>query len=314
MLALGGMLVAALVVSAVHWHTRPPAVTPNAAALSPPEAALRVYHLGHSLVGRDMPAMLAQLAQAAGYADHAFDSQLGWGTSLRAHWYPEVEIGGFEAENDHPRFRPAHEAVASGDYDAVILTEMVELRDAIRFHESGDYFRRWARAARAARPDVRLFLYETWHAREDRETWLNRLESDPATLWKGEVLAPSWADERLGPVHLIPAGRVLAAFTRALEERGGVEGLADETGLFLRATDGSLDTIHLNDLGSYLVALTHFAVLYHRPVQGLPHALLRADGSVADAPSAEAALLMQQVVWDVLRTTPYTGLGTGPDT
>lgn len=315
-LALAGLLVVAAALGAGHWYTRghvvSPTVTPNAPAMPPPESAMQVYHLGHSLVGRDMPAMLAQLAQAGGYPAHGFDSQLGWGTSLRAHWYPDVEIGGFEPENDHPRFRPAHEAIGSGEYDAVILTEMVELRDAIRYFDSGTYFHQWARAARQARPDVRLFLYETWHARDDRETWLNRLESDPYELWKGHVMAPAWADEGLGPVHLIPAGRVLSRFTRALEERGGVEGLEDETGLFLRNEDGTLDTIHMNDLGSYLVALTHFSVLYQRPVEGLPHALLRADGTAADAPSPEAAQLMQQVVWEVVRTTPFTGLQTGP--
>ena len=34
--------------------------------LPPPETPLRVYHLGHSLVGRDMPVILEQLAGAAG--------------------------------------------------------------------------------------------------------------------------------------------------------------------------------------------------------------------------------------------------------
>ncbi len=41
--------------------------------LPAPEGPLTVFHLGHSLVGRDMPAMLAQLA---GHGSHA--SQLGW--------------------------------------------------------------------------------------------------------------------------------------------------------------------------------------------------------------------------------------------
>src|SRR6056297_2905194 len=54
--------------------------------LPPPDGALAVYHLGHSLVGRDMPAMLGQLASAAGREDHGYDSQLGWGTTLKAHW------------------------------------------------------------------------------------------------------------------------------------------------------------------------------------------------------------------------------------
>ncbi len=105
------------------WATPPrpdPAIV-NAAygtPLTPPPGPLRVFHLGHSLVGRDMPAMLAQLAGEG----HRYDSQLGWGTSLREHWEPDLEINGFETSNGHPRFRPAHEAIASGDYDAVVLT------------------------------------------------------------------------------------------------------------------------------------------------------------------------------------------------
>ena len=46
---------------------------------------------------------------------------------------------GFEA-----RFREAHDAIGSGDYDAVILTEMVELRDAIRYHDSARALVDWA--------------------------------------------------------------------------------------------------------------------------------------------------------------------------
>ncbi|KPQ06982.1 MAG: hypothetical protein HLUCCA12_08395 [Rhodobacteraceae bacterium HLUCCA12] len=315
--ALVAILALSGAVAALHRDARPRAdeqiITPNAPALAPPEGALQVYHLGHSLVGRDMPAMVRQLAEAAGIPGHGYHSQLGWGTPLRAHWYPDAEIAGFERENDHPQFRLAHEAIDSGDYDAVVLTEMVELRDAIEYHDSGTYFREWARAARQARPGVRLYLYETWHPRDDQDEWLARLDSDPVALWKGHVLAPSWADDALGPVHLIPAGRVMAAFTRAVRDRGGVDGLADETGLFQRNDDGTLDTIHINDLGNYLVALTHFAVLYHRPVQGLPHALRRADGTRADAPSDEAAQLMQEVVWDVIRDTPFTGLAQESD-
>ena len=83
-----------------------------------PGGARQVYHLGHSLVGRDMPAMLAQLAGPG----HGYASQLGWGAALRSHWEPDVAVNGFETENAHPAWRDAHEAVGSGDYDALVLT------------------------------------------------------------------------------------------------------------------------------------------------------------------------------------------------
>jgi hypothetical protein len=265
--------------------------------LPPPPSPMRVYHLGHSLVGRDMPAMLAQLAGEG----HGYESQLGWGATLKAHWGDDT-IAGHAEENAHPRFRPAAEAVDSGDYDAVVLTEMVEIRAALRYHDSPAYLRRWAGRVLEARPDARVFLYETWHELDDPEGWLSRLDRDSRRYWEGELLAGAQAPGDLSqPVHVIPAGQVMARFARAVAELGGVEGVADASDLFA-------DTIHVNDLGAYLVALTHYAVLYQRSPVGLPRQLLRADGTPADAPGPETARLMQQAVWEVVTGYPKTGV------
>ena len=153
---------------------------------------MRVYHLGHSLVGRDMPAMLAQLAGEG----HRYESQLGWGATLKAHWGDDT-VAGFAEENAHPRFRAAREAADSADYDAVVLTEMVEIRDAIRYHDSPAYLRRWADRILGARPDARVFLFETWHPLDDPEGWLNRLDRDLGRYWEGELLARAQADGEL---------------------------------------------------------------------------------------------------------------------
>lgn len=273
--------------------------------LAPPNDGLRVFHLGHSLVGRDMPAMLEQLAGAG----HSHESQLGWGTSLKQHWEPDEPINGFDAENDHPRFRDAKDAIRSGDYDAVVLTEMVELSDAIRYHDSPRYFAQWADLAREASPDGRIYLYETWHNLDDPKGWLTRLDADLPALWEGKLLLPDLGKAGVErPVYVIPAGQVMAEFVRRVEAQGGVDGIAGREDLFARQADGTLDTIHINDLGAYLVALTHYAVLYGKSPQGLPHNLLRADGTAAVAPSAEAAQLMQDTVWDVVRAYPKTGV------
>ena len=294
----------------LYWHlTRAPSaasVRSRLTGLSVPKPArpMTVFHLGHSLVNRDMPAMLAQLAPPG----HQYDSQLGWGTTLQAHW-GDAPINGFEAENAHPRFRPALEAVQSGDYDAIVLTEMVEIRASIRYYDSPVYLARWAEAALKARPDVRLYLYETWHQLDDSEGWLERLDRDHDRYWLSRVLGP--ALERLPAgtrIHLIPAGQVLAAFVRAVEARGGLGNVRDRSDLFARAEDGTLDVIHLNDIGNYLVALVHFAVLYQESPLGLPNALLRADGSPAVAPDPEVARLMQETTDSVVRSLGLSGL------
>jgi hypothetical protein len=285
-----------------------PGVPSNAPAMAPPAQAMRVFHLGHSLVGRDMPAFVTQLAHAAGHGGHRHESQLGWGTPLRDHWYPDIEPAGFETENAHAQFRPARAAVQSGEYDAIILTEMVELRDAIRWHAAPEYLHRWTALARAARPDVRVYLYESWHDLLHPEGFVNRLDRDGPELWEGALLARVWADPSLGPVHLIPAGRVIAALLRQIARDGPLPGLAQAADLFARNPDGSQDTIHLNDQGHYLVALAHLGVLYKRPVAGLPFALRRADGSAALPPSASVAAMMQQIVWETISTLSVTGI------
>lgn len=275
--------------------------------LSPPAEMLRVYHLGHSLVGEEIPAMVQQLAGAG----HSYESQLGWGASLQAHWEPDVEINGFESMNSHPRHRDAHTAVASGDYDAVVLTEMVEIKAAIEYFDSWKYLRQWAATAWQARPETRVYLYETWHEITDPEGWLTRLDRDLGQYWETEILARALNDETLAqPIYVIPAGQVFAAFVRALEARGGVDGLTGKEDLFGLRKDGTQDPIHLSDIGTYLVALTHYAVLYHRDPRGLPRALMKADGSPAVAPGPAAALLMQETVWDVV--TRYSKTGVAP--
>ncbi|UWR23515.1 hypothetical protein [Sulfitobacter sp. S190] len=273
------------------------------ARVTPPTAPMRVYHLGHSLVGRDMPAMLAQLAGQG----HSYASQLGWGTSLRQHWEPDAPINGFETENAHAQFMPARAAVGSGAFDAVILTEMVELRDALRYHDSAAYLARWAALAHEARPDTRLYLYETWHRTDDPDGWLARIDADLDALWLGKVAYPAAAATGR-PIHVIPAGQVLAAIARAIAGQDGIGNLTTRDALFARTDDGTPDAIHLSDLGAYAVALTHYAVLYHRSPEGLPLALLRADGSAAQAPDAVAGAMMQRVVWDVVRRVQESGV------
>lgn len=304
-------LVVAAVAGGLWWWTQmrgPKPLPPEAVAerlappLSAPDGPLAVYHLGHSLVGRDMPAMLAQLA------GHPYASQLGWGTSLRDHWAGTVN--GFDAENAHPAHRPAAEALDSGDYPVVVLTEMVEIRNAIRNHDSPEYLARWAARARAARPDARIYLYETWHWTDDPEGWLERIDADSARYWQGQVLAGALAREGVGQIHIIPGGPVMAAAARAMEA-GEVPGLTSRDDLFARDASGTVDKVHFNDIGAYLMALTHYAVIYQRSPEGLPHALMRADGSPATAPSPEAAQVLQRIVWDTVSGYGLTGMPAG---
>jgi hypothetical protein len=293
-----GLAVAALLAAGMFVLCRPGRLDEAAFAaaygqpLPPLAGPVAVYHLGHSLVGRDMPAMLAQLA---GH-DHA--SQLGWGVSLREHQTGEVR--GMAEENRSPAFRPVDEALASGDYPVVVLTEMVELKDAIRYHGSAEALAYWAKTARQANPAVRIYLYETWHRRDDPAGWLARLDADLPALWEGALLRRAMARPGVGVIHVIPGGQVMAAVERAAAA-GEIPGLAGTDALFA-------DEIHFNDLGAWLMANTHYAVIYGRSPVGLPVALRKADGTAATAVAPDMARALQEVVWRVVTSYPATGV------
>lgn len=267
--------------------------------LPQPALPLTVYHLGHSLVGGLLPAMLSQLG------GNAYAKQLGFGASLRQHWQGDVD--GMDQANDPDHFREPRAALGSGAYDVAVLTEMLELRDAIRWHETPEYLSRWIRLARQARPDIRIYLYETWHWLDDPKGWLHRLDADRTALWEDGVLRPAMGYPDVGTVYVIPGGSVMAACVRLIEQ-GAVPGVSSRRDLFAVNTDGSPDPIHFNDLGAYLMALTHFATIYQRSPQGLPHQLHSPDGSPAMAFAPEAASLLQEVVWRVVSGYRLTGV------
>ncbi len=297
------LLAVATVVGAVRFGTTKPmdAETFNTLYDVPapaPGNPQNVFHLGHSLVGPDMPAMLMQLAGLG----HDYSSQLGWGTPLKAHWEPDEPINGFELRNMPADYADARQAITTGDYNTLVLTEMVEIRDAIKYFDSAKYLHEWVQLGRQSNPDMRIYLYETWHTLDGKEDWLDRIDKDLERYWETEILRRALArEDQPQPVFVIPAGQVMAQFVRDIESRGGVGPVSGRNDLFS-------DNIHLSDYGTYLIALTHYAVLYQTSPVGLPHDLTRADGTLAADPGPEAAQLMQKIVWDVVQAYKRTGV------
>lgn len=273
--------------------------------LTPPAQKLDVYHLGHSLVNRDMPHMLRQLAGEG----HEFSSQIGWGSTLQSHWEPDIEVAGYAQENTHAEHVEVHEAITNKNIDAFIMTEMVEINDSIRYFDSAKYVSLFAEKVAKHNPDARIYLYETWHNIDDPQGWLNRLQADLPKFWEAKILDVALTKlDGSPPIHLIPAGQALLSY---FEQAGALDNpliLSDIEELFAKNEDGSQDTIHLNDLGNYFVALVHYTVLYHKNPVGLPHQLTRADGTAYLSPTKETAQLMQKVAWEVATNHPRTGV------
>ncbi|MFN3685743.1 hypothetical protein [Salinarimonas sp.] len=274
-----------------------------ATPLPPPEGPLAVFHLGHSLVGRDMPRMLAAMAPVG----HRYASQLGWGTTLQAHWRADAPIPGFETVDLHPLHEDVHGALDSGDFDVLVLTEMVELRDAIRHFDSPRFLRAFAERALAGNPAIRVYLYETWHRLDDPEGFLERIDRDLPRAWEGELLARAQAGEPLpAPIRVVPAGQAIAAVVRAAEDGGGIEGVAGRADLFV-------DDIHPSPLGNWVVALAHYATLYGSSPVDLPPSGADADGTPMPALTDAASRRIREIVWEVVSSYPKSGVATpGP--
>lgn len=266
---------------------------------------LQVYHLGHSLVGRTMPSMLQQLAGS----DHNFRSQLGWGTSLKEHWDPKLVINGFEEENDHENYQNVFEAIRGTQFDAFVLTEMVEIKDAIKYYGSAQYLQKFTQEIVKYNPDARVYLYESWHKVTDKEGWISRLDRDFSNYWLDKIVDSAHIGmENSNTIYVIPVGQVMSAFFKEVERLGGVKGISRPEDIFKRNPEGGLDPIHVNDIGSYLVTLVHFAVLYQTSPEGLPYQLKNETGDKAVAPSKEAAQLMQEITWRVVSENYRTGI------
>lgn len=262
----------------------------------PAEDPLAVYFIGHSLFGRDMPAMLAQMVGDG----HSYDIQLGWGAELQAHW-GDGELAGRDEENAHDRYREAHEAVDSGDYDALVLTEKITIAVTNEHHDSWHYLAAWAEKAAAANPDIRLYITETWIEIADEEAWLAHVEADLTASWEREFIDRALATGKIDrPVYVVPGGQVMARFVREVQARGGVDEITGLRDLFK-------DDVHFNEAGAYLMALTHYAVLYGRSPVGLPTDLVDATGAPIPPIGADAARLMQEVVWEVVQGYERTG-------
>jgi len=297
---LGASLLAARELWRLPWtrYLPPPRLSPVTAvgALRPPLDRARVLFIGHSLVNTEMPAMLQSIAASLGCAVQA-EVQLRSGACLQVSWHRQGAFEGIDARA----------ALASGAYDALVMTEAVDLDDMLRWMQPAEHASLFQALAVAHRPDVRVFLYETWHDRAlVRRTlyaapraagWRQFLDED---LGKWEGIAVG-AAERTGlpRMALVPAGQALARLADACR-RGEVPGVADEGSLFA-------DGIHLMPLGNYFVALVQFATLLRRSPAGATPNPVGADGvQHTFAPATAAAL--QQLAWAAICDYAWSGV------
>lgn len=250
----------------------------------PARNAATVFFIGHSLINFDMPAMLDDLAESAGVR-HEYAAQIGNGAPLQFHWEHADMADGLDAQTELP----------TGRYDVLVMTEGIPLPEHLEFSHTLEYAGRFYDLAMQGNPATQVYLYETWYDVTD-PAWRENIDAQ-RPLWEGIIEELDARGD--GPdVLLVPGGAALGRLVDRIEA-GGVPGLTSRHDLFV-------DEVHLNDAGNYFIALVHFATIYQRSPVGLTRETTSAFGRPFDAPSAEVALIMQEIAWEVVSTEPLT--------
>jgi uncharacterized protein (DUF2141 family) len=164
----------------------------------------------------------------------------------------------------------------------------------------------------AVSPNVQIYIYAQWplHNGLDWDTqWLRPYTGS----WDGTYRTQAYYELLTHELHtaepslkiplMSPVGQVMCALNKRMKA-GLVPGYTSIAQLYSNET-------HLNNVGSYLVALTFFATIYQENPLGLPipqEYQPDPTRSYDQALSSELAAILQDTVWDVVTTPPLAGI------
>jgi hypothetical protein len=215
---------------------------PDAGPGLPPLSSANVYWVGHSLIShrdyvrggdsRHLPDLVGEMAQARGLGYSWYDHTIP-GAPIMWNWRGEQQS-----------FDRRRELIQRGErYDVMVVTEGISVRVTYESHLSPFYMRRFYCAGKRANPNMRIYLYETWHHLyasdpdgrypqphvwdfrqrlvEDRAHW-ERIADEavadtvprPRDYTYGEPLPPGGDPGECNlrePIHLVPVGTALVA-------------------------------------------------------------------------------------------------------
>jgi hypothetical protein len=255
-----------------------------------------ILFIGHSLVGPVMPDMLETAVTAMGGTGQV-EAQIINGAPIIYNWKHSPDAEGVDARR----------ALPTGKYEVLIITEAVPLLNHLKWSETPVYVRKFYDLAVSNKPDVRVYIYETWHSLhsgtgkavqwddEDHIPWRTRISND-VERWTGIVEeVNSELEPGQPPVRLVPAGQAMGLLHDRIEA-GQVPGLSDISDVFV-------DDIHPNAIGNYFITLVQFATIYGIDPDVLPSAL-----GMGSPLSPALAEVLQDIAWEAVQaTTASTG-------
>lgn len=250
-----------------------------------------ILFVGHSLFGPTNPQMLNELLP-----DTPVAAQIINGAPLKYNW-----TNAADAEFN------ARDALPSGRYNVVILTEAIPLAEHLEWSRPAEHAGLFHALATGADPRARVFLQETWHslhsgtgrevAHDDEAhiPWRERLDRD-LPRWQGIVDAVNAARAPGSTaMALMPAGQAMARLHDEIAA-GTVPGLDGIGAVFS-------DDIHLTETGHYFQTMLQYGVVTGQSPVGLGRELYDRWGGAYDTPDAALARRLQEIAWEVARET-----------
>ena len=251
----------------------------------------KTFYLGHSLVNFQIPQMVSELAKHAGKS-MIHKEHIGIGANLAWNWTKPQSGQGDLWPN----------ALTSQTFDNFVITEAVPLKNHLQWSNTYAYLDSFYRYATIKSPNIRLYIYETWHCinsgtptgcewdNDKYINWRQRLDIDKA-LWEG--IADSHNNRYPADAYIIPGGQGLAKLHDQVYA-GNVSGVSDHRHFFS-------DDIHLTSIGNYFIACIMYAVLFEKSPEGLPHQLRDQYGqNYQPAPDQAMALTLQKIAWQTV--------------
>lgn len=238
------------------------------------------------------------------------------GASLRRQWDQKDS-----ADMGEPTYGGRyHIHLKSGEFDTLVLTDSVPRGGKELEAETVEYLGRFAALARASRPDIRIFYYETWHhltsgtvanspydaQHPNRHLkWRERIDAD-APMWARIVKTVNESQPGAPAIRIIPGGSILAAVSDAIDA-----GQITEWKSIAELFSGE---IHLNRYGQYVMTLAFYSTITGkravnassdvRNLWGAPIWNHReTDGSFHPPMKAETVRKVQEIVDRVLATS-----------
>jgi hypothetical protein len=262
---------------------------------------LRVVMSGHSLTDPITTPLSAMIEAVGGAAtDGKIDSSSIPGSPAEDRWSTTLDL-------------PVNARRDIANYDLLVLTERVPVRSTLQYHHSHDIALTWFTHAwqnGSGGKGAETVYYASWIS------WQSGPGNDDKYDLPDEQLIPfrerldlemgDWQDianfvNKNRPagspaMRVIPGPKVMAALYDAIAA-GQAPGLTAMGELFE-------DNIHPNGIGAYPITLAHYAVMYGRD----PHEVPTMSGQPG-WPTAAQQDWMKDLVWDVVRAYPDSGLG-----